>query len=63
MHSREEEFQQRTTAISQYLGYAVSLPLKMKFHLYFLHADTKLSIAENQDMKIQQDLAWKLLMY
>lgn len=62
MHSREEELQQRRmTAISQYLGYAVSLPLKMKFHLYFFHAHTKLSIAESQDVKIQQGLTWKLL--
>lgn len=34
MHSREEELQYRImTAISKYLGYAVSLSLKMKFHL------------------------------
>lgn len=42
MHSREEEFQQRRmTDMTQYLGYAVSLPLKMKFCLYFFHAHTQ----------------------
>lgn len=46
MHSREEELQQKRMTAIKYLGYAVSLPLKMKFHLYFFHAHTKLSIAE-----------------
>lgn len=61
MHSREEELQKKDS--HQYLGYAVSLPWKMKFHLYFFHAHTKLSIAESQDMKIQQGLCQKFLVY
>lgn len=34
-----------------------------KWSSIFFHAHTKLSNAESQDMKIQQGLAWKLLVY